>query len=130
MDLDGFKGVNDRHGHQAGDFVLRRLAAILCDALRTGDTVCRYAGDEFVALLPETTVEEAEAVLSRLKERVRATGHELPDGTVVKVGISVGAAAFPDDGSSLEELIHRADKAMYRDKTAGRELAGRELAAR
>jgi diguanylate cyclase (GGDEF)-like protein/putative nucleotidyltransferase with HDIG domain len=125
MDLDGFKGVNDRHGHQAGDLVLRRLAAILCDALRTGDTVCRYAGDEFVALLPETTVEESEAVLSRLKERVRATGHDLPDGTVVKVGISVGAAAFPEDGSSLEELIHRADKAMYRDKTAGRELAAR-----
>jgi diguanylate cyclase (GGDEF)-like protein/putative nucleotidyltransferase with HDIG domain len=125
MDLDGFKGVNDQHGHQAGDFVLRRLAAILCETLRTGDTVCRYAGDEFVALLPETTVEEAEAVLSRLKDRVRSTGHELPDGTVVTVGISVGAAAFPDDGSSLEELIHRADKAMYRDKTAGRELAAR-----
>ncbi len=123
MDLDGFKGVNDQHGHQAGDVVLRRLAAILCDALRTGDTVCRYAGDEFVALLPETTVEEAEVVLSRLKESVRTTGYELPDGTVVTVGISVGAAAFPDDGSSLEELIHRADKAMYRDKSAGRELA-------
>jgi diguanylate cyclase (GGDEF)-like protein/putative nucleotidyltransferase with HDIG domain len=125
MDLDGFKTVNDRHGHQAGDLVLRRLAGILCEALRTGDTVCRYAGDEFVALLPETTVEEAEVVLSRLKERVRTTGYELPDGTVVQVGISVGAAAFPDDGSSLEELIHRADKAMYRDKSAGRELAAR-----
>ncbi len=125
MDLDGFKTVNDRHGHQAGDVVLRRLASILCEALRTGDTVCRYAGDEFVALLPETTVDEAEVVLSRLKERVRQTGHELPDGTVVQVGISVGAAAFPEDGSSLEELIHRADKAMYRDKTAGRELAAR-----
>ncbi len=125
MDLDGFKAVNDRHGHQAGDVVLRRLAGILCEALRTGDTVCRYAGDEFVALLPETTVEEAEAILSRLKERVRTTGYELSDGTVVQVGISVGAAAFPEDGSSLEELIHRADKAMYRDKSAGRELVAR-----
>ncbi len=116
MDLDGFKGVNDEHGHQAGDFVLKRLSALLCETLRAGDTVCRYAGDEFVALLPDTTPEEARTVLARVRERVVACTHEFPDGATVHVGISVGTAAFPEDGSSLEELIRRADKAMYRDK--------------
>lgn len=120
MDLDGFKRVNDEHGHPAGDLVLKRLSGVLCDALRTGDTVCRYAGDEFVALLPDTAPEEAQAVLARVKERILATHHELPDRATVRVGISIGMAAFPEDGSSLEELIRRADKAMYRDKTAGR----------
>ncbi len=123
MDLDGFKPVNDTYGHQAGDYVLQQVAQLLRDTFRSGDTVCRYAGDEFVAILPETTPEEARKIVERVQDRVGSTPIRLPSGEEVRVGVSAGRSCFPLDGSTLEELIHRADKEMYRDK-ARRHAAG------
>ncbi|MFN7965798.1 MAG: diguanylate cyclase, partial [Acidobacteriota bacterium] len=117
MDLDGFKAVNDTHGHRAGDAVLRTVARTLQDTYRAGDTVVRYAGDEFVALLPESSREECAAVIERVQAAVSNTVVKLDGGENVSVGISAGFSCFPFDGSTLEDLIHRADKEMYRDKS-------------
>lgn len=117
LDLDGFKPVNDRYGHRAGDAVLAEVGALLQRSFRQGDTVCRYAGDEFVALLPETSPEEAEQVVARVQRTVSSHRFQIDEERSVKVGVSAGAACFPLDGSTLEQLIHRADKAMFRDKT-------------
>lgn len=121
LDLDGFKPINDTYGHQAGDLVLRQVGQLLQRSFRQGDTVCRYAGDEFVALLPETSPDEAETIVQRVQEIV--SGHEfrLADSASVHVGISAGSACFPIDGSTLEQLVHRADKAMYRNKSERRQ---------
>lgn len=116
MDLDGFKQINDLHGHQSGDEVLRQVASVLRDSFRQGDIVCRYAGDEFVALLPETSPEEARPIVRRVQDAVGDTFISLPDGGVASVGVSIGFSCFPLDGGSLEDLVHRADKEMYRDK--------------
>ncbi len=117
LDLDGFKPINDNYGHQAGDGVLRRVAQLLREYFRQSDIVCRYAGDEFVALLPETSPEEARAVVERVQQRLDKTPIEVAPETVVRIGCSAGISSFPLDGASLEELVHRADKEMYRDKT-------------
>lgn len=116
MDLDGFKPVNDTHGHRSGDMVLRAVAQLLREGFRSGDTVVRYAGDEFVALLPETSAEETTAILQRVQADIATTEIPVEAGQSVRVGISAGFACFPLDGSTLEDLIHRADKEMYRDK--------------
>ncbi len=119
MDLDGFKPINDTWGHQAGDEVLAKVAKMFQDTFRQGDIVCRYAGDEFVALLPETSPEEARTVVERVQHHIQETAIEVPSGNeraMISVGCSAGLSCFPLDGSTLEELIHRADKEMYRDK--------------
>jgi diguanylate cyclase (GGDEF)-like protein len=117
LDLDRFKPINDVHGHQAGDTVLKQVGQLLQRSFRQGDTVCRYAGDEFVALLPETTPEEAAHVVHRVQEIVSNHPFPIDEEIEVRVGVSAGAACFPLDGSTLEQLIHRADKAMFRDKS-------------
>jgi len=116
LDLDGFKPVNDTYGHQAGDLVLQRISDLLRREFRSADTVCRYAGDEFVALLPETDLDDARRIVRRFQEIAEEYEILLPSGESVKVGISAGWASFPVDGSTFEELLHRADKEMYRDK--------------
>lgn len=123
MDLDGFKSVNDTYGHRAGDAVLRAVAYTLRDAYRAVDTVVRYAGDEFVALLPDSSPDECQAVIERVQAAVSKTKVTLAGGVSVSVGISAGFACFPLNGSTLEDLIHRADKEMYRDKNARKGLA-------
>ncbi len=116
LDLDEFKPVNDVHGHLAGDAVLRRIAELLREGFRSCDTVIRYAGDEFVALLPETSPEEARAIVRRIQERISSTAIPIPSGATVSVGVSAGTSCFPIDGSTLEELVRRADRDMYGDK--------------
>jgi diguanylate cyclase (GGDEF)-like protein len=128
MDLDGFKSINDRHGHQAGDQVLRDVARLLRETFRVCDHVCRYAGDEFVALLPDTSPSGARTLVRRVQQQIDEHPLVLRDGTQVRIGLSAGCSCFPIDGGGLEELIHRADKEMYRDK-AGRHARWAELAA-
>jgi diguanylate cyclase (GGDEF)-like protein len=118
-DLDDFKGVNDRHGHLAGDDVLRAFADVLRDTVRDIDTAARYGGEEFALLLPGADEEGA----ARLAERVRATMAERPietfPGALVTVTASFGVAAFP--ASPTEgELFAAADGALYRAKRAGK----------
>lgn len=118
LDLDGFKGVNDTHGHSAGDELLRLVAQRLCGHLRSSDTLCRVGGDEFLLLLPDAGAAQAEAAAHKLLEVLRQPFH-LQDGDVRITG-SVGVALSPQDGVMADDLMRHADVAMYRAKAEGR----------
>ncbi len=120
LDLDRFKPINDTWGHQAGDRVLREIARRLQSGFRNCDHVSRYAGDEFVAILPGTDREAALAVVRRVQEMLDGHPIALADGTEVGVGISAGLACFPVDGRTPEDLLRVADRKMYEDKAARR----------
>lgn len=115
FDLDGFKAVNDRFGHEAGDEVLKITGARLRDALRSSDFVARLGGDEFVAVLPQTDEPpDVGALVVRLEQQLnRAPLDALPDGVVTA---SIGRAAFPRDGDTVTALLAAADRSMYNIK--------------
>ena len=113
-DLDHFKRVNDEHGHAAGDRVLREVASILTEVLRKGDTIARFGGEEFVALLPGADPEEATYLAERVRAAVEAAEFEVAPGTSVRCTISVGLAFAPQNGNEVAELLRQADMAMYR----------------
>lgn len=119
VDLDGFKRINDELGHQAGDHVLRRFAALLTGTFRNTDVVSRYGGDEFAVIFPETTSDEA----VQLAQRVRSLlSQAFPDAVVARsVSASFGVGAYPEDADSPETLIAAADHALYAAKTGGRD---------
>ncbi len=116
VDLDDFKLVNDRHGHQAGDRVLRAIAGVLRASIRTSDVVARYGGDEFVVLMPDTDAAEAERVARRAARSVAELTHLMADGSEVHVTCSVGLALYPRDGRNGKALLRAADAAMYTHK--------------
>lgn len=121
LDLNGFKQINDTHGHDAGDEVLKAVAARLHAGLRATDTAARMGGDEFVVLLsPTQGSSEADLVLARLLDAV-ARPITLSSGTLVSVSSSLGLANYPVDGRTPDVLMRHADEAMYVDKRAGRE---------
>lgn len=113
VDLDGFKEVNDTHGHLAGDAVLRQVAQVIESCIRAGDIPSRIGGDEFAVLLPGIERQQAQQVADRLNDRLAETPCVLPDGAVVTISASVGVATLPEDGSSWDELFDSADEAMY-----------------
>lgn len=126
LDLDGFKLINDNHGHGAGDAVLIEVANRLRGAVRTSDTVGRLGGDEFVVLLPELSDRTGAAALA---EKIRVAVREPIwfEGVELHVSCSLGIAIYPDDGTDESALIKNADQAMYRAKARGRDssvLAG------
>jgi diguanylate cyclase (GGDEF)-like protein len=128
IDLDEFKMVNDEFGHLLGDEVLRQVSSILLSNLRKADVVCRFGGDEFAVLLPETTGENALRVADKIRRAVSAW--EFP-GVPKQVTISIGAACLPRHGETRDELIKAADDALYRAKQSGRNrllLAGSSAA--
>lgn len=118
LDLDGFKAYNDAAGHLAGDDVLRRVAGALRGSLRESDTIFRYGGEEFLALLPAQDTDTAAIVAERLRSAVRALEVAHPAGGAVT--ISAGVAAL-DHGESARDLLCRADEALYAAKQAGRD---------
>ncbi|HEX9213691.1 MAG TPA: GGDEF domain-containing protein [Bradyrhizobium sp.] len=117
VDLDGFKGVNDRFGHAAGDAVLVAVAKRLCASVRDADVVCRIGGDEFVILLPDITDDEAAAVAQRIIARVAEPFEFAP---AARVGASIGLASAPRDGMTADDLLSAADRAMYEAKRRGK----------
>ncbi|MFG6416833.1 CHASE domain-containing protein [Roseateles sp. DC23W] len=120
LDLDGFKQINDTQGHDAGDEVLKAVAARLQAGLRATDTVSRLGGDEFVVLLsPPTAPAEAGVVLGRLLEAL-SQPITLASGTAVAVGSSLGVAHYPADGRTADALTRHADEAMFANKRARR----------
>lgn len=119
IDLDGFKGVNDSLGHVAGDQLLATMAQRLQKALRVSDTLARFGGDEFVAVLPEL---KDESLLASLVERLIEAAR-LPvalEQRQVQLSASVGVAIFPRDGDTPEQLLSKADQAMYAAKRSSR----------
>jgi diguanylate cyclase (GGDEF)-like protein len=110
FDLDKLKGINDRYGHLVGSSAIRRLAAKMRTSCRTMDTAARYGGDEFAVVLPEADLHAANSVGRRICERLAQDG-ELP-----RISVSVGAAMFPRDGETIEQLFSAADSALYRMK--------------
>ena len=116
LDLDGFKQINDRYGHPAGDEILREIAKALQKAVRDQDTVVRLGGDEFFALVPESSWKEAERLAERMREAVAGAV-----GGLDVLGVSVGYAIFPDEGWTPEHLLARADAAAIETKRKRRE---------
>ena len=119
LDLDWLKTINDSHGHEAGDRAIKGVAAVMETTLRATDLGARYAGDEFAALLPQTTAQEALGLARRIGQRVRALGYG-PQGSPLSV--SIGVADLDGAGSdSAEDLFTAADEALYAAKAAGRD---------
>jgi len=121
LDLDHFKDVNDTFGHMLGDLVLERVGGIVRHAVRDADAACRFGGEELAVVLPETAREGGYAVAERIRRRVEQAFQGRPvDGHDISMTISAGLATFPEDGLHAEELLARADEALYGAKHAGR----------
>lgn len=121
LDLDNFKPINDTFGHQQGDTVLRELGQVFISQVRDYDVVCRYAGDEFIIILPDTDKTEAMETADRIREAVDKYNPGFHHDQPVRVGVSVGVSTFPADGADVGSLIAQADAAMYADKRGRRE---------
>jgi diguanylate cyclase (GGDEF)-like protein len=117
-DLDHFKGYNDSNGHSAGDAVLREVAHVIEQSVRNIDVAGRYGGEEFVVLLVETDRETALTVAERIRERIYEAGF-MANG--VPLTVSIGVAGYPDDADRREDLLNKADWAMYLAKRRGRD---------
>ncbi len=115
LDLDGFKRVNDRFGHAAGDRLLQQLAGRLSACIRASDTACRYGGDEFVVMLPEVDRPESAAAVAEKIRAGLAAPFVVGDSTITLTA-SIGTAVYPIDGRNYRDLIHRSDIGMYRRK--------------
>jgi diguanylate cyclase (GGDEF)-like protein len=120
IDLDGFKSINDTHGHLFGSRALVEAAGVIRGSARETDVVARFGGDEFALVLPDTGGEGAFAVGERIRERMAAHVFLVDDGLDIHLTGSVGVATLPDVANSAEELIHAADKAMYQVKDRGK----------
>src|SRR6202012_2737279 len=121
MDTDHFKSVNDTHGHDIGDEVLREFATRISANVRGIDLACRYGGEEFVVVMPDTDMEFASAVAERLRRTVENTPVPLNRAPPrLNFAISIGIAGSERIGDTAEKLLHRADQALYRAKREGR----------
>ncbi|HEY8069261.1 MAG TPA: GGDEF domain-containing protein [Burkholderiales bacterium] len=119
IDSDNLKAVNDAHGHEAGNRLLKQLTRLVQAELRYTDVLARYGGDEFIVLLPETPPAGAMEVASRIREAIASVPLDI-DGRHVGCTVSIGLAGHPADGSSMDAVVARADRAMYEAKRTGR----------
>jgi diguanylate cyclase (GGDEF)-like protein len=116
IDLDDFKKLNDTHGHMVGDQALQLTAQVLRRTIRQSDVICRYGGEEFLAVLPRTRGEDAAVLATRLYLAVEEAGIELG----LPVTVSIGASTLRQDDQTYENLLLRADRALYASKSTGR----------
>jgi diguanylate cyclase (GGDEF)-like protein/putative nucleotidyltransferase with HDIG domain len=116
MDIDDFKVVNDQYGHSIGDRLLASVAGVVRRELRQMDILTRYAGDEFVAIMPMASSKMAAAIADRIRNTVEEQLFSVRNGTMIGLGVSLGVACFPEDGETSEELLTAAARRMQRDK--------------
>ncbi|KJS03928.1 MAG: hypothetical protein VR68_00060 [Peptococcaceae bacterium BRH_c4a] len=120
IDIDNFKVINDTFGHQAGDAVLKEVAGIVTQSLRDSDCICRYGGEEFAVIMPETSKEKALEVMERVRSRVEMASVPRNETDHLNITISVGVASYPQDCDSSETLISHSDTALYAAKRSGK----------
>ena len=120
LDLDGFKEVNDSFGHKVGDMLLTSIGQVIRGELREYDFLARYAGDEFVAIVPGADSESISDLCRRIEGAVNSHGVLTDSGLIARVGVSIGAASYPRHGESFDQLVIYADKAMYVTKAQHR----------
>ncbi len=120
LDLDGFKGVNDQHGHLWGSRTLVEVGRAIHSTVREIDVVARFGGDEFTVILPQTGPEGAQTIAERIRQRIADTVFLEAHGLRVRITASIGIASFPDHGRTKDDLIARADQAMYVVKSRGK----------
>jgi diguanylate cyclase (GGDEF)-like protein len=119
LDLDHFRYINNTYGHQAGDLLLIQIADTIKSTIRSSDFPCRYGGEEFTIILPETSLAGAITIAEKIRQAVAETVVEY-DGVKLKVTVSLGVAAFPQHATGRKSLIKAADAAMYRSKLKGK----------
>ncbi len=122
LDLDHFKRFNDTFGHDAGDIVLQSLADLFRNFFRATDICCRYGGEEFAIILPESTSEDAAVRADALRSEVKSLRLQYKKQSLGQLTLSVGVAAFPEHGSTSEELLKLADQCLYQSKARGRDV--------
>jgi two-component system cell cycle response regulator len=121
IDIDYFKSVNDSYGHDAGDDVLREFATRIRKSIRNIDLACRYGGEEFVIVMPETDMAVAAIVAERLRRRIACESFPIEQGArAVEATISIGIATLDSADDNAATLLKRADQALYRAKRDGR----------
>jgi len=125
LDVDHFKNVNDTLGHQAGDAILRGLSDLLVKQVRAVDRVCRYGGEEFTVIMPETDAAVAMQIAERLRYLVERQPFDIDDGKTTGITVSVGVATYPQHVDSPDGIVRAADVALYAAKQAGRNRVSR-----
>jgi two-component system cell cycle response regulator len=116
LDIDDFKKINDTHGHQCGDMVLKQLAGLLKSSVRIIDILARYGGEEFAVILPNTNTEQAVIVAERIWEAIRSTLFTFGERTTVKITVSIGVGTITGSGGEKTDLLRKADSALYAAK--------------
>ena len=116
MDIDDFKLINDKYGHSTGDRLLASVAGVIRRELRQMDILTRYAGDEFVAIMPMASSKMASSICDRVRNAVEEQLFSVREGTLIGLGVSVGVASFPEDGETSEELLTASARRMQHDK--------------
>jgi diguanylate cyclase (GGDEF)-like protein len=121
MDLDHFKAFNDNFGHAGGDAMLSSLATVITSGIRIEDIACRYGGEEFLLVMPGSSLETTRERAENVRQAVKALQVKYQGRFIKSTTISLGVAIFPDHGVTAEEVIAAADAALYRAKQAGRD---------
>ena len=122
VDIDWFKKLNDSYGHEIGNIVLKNLSEIIKKCIRDVDIFCRYGGEEFVVILPQTPKVEATQIAERIRQQVEKAVIDTLKRGKLKVTVSVGVTSYPENGKSQDDLLAVADQALYRAKGEGRNL--------
>ena len=121
-DIDDFKHINDTCGHISGDMVLKSISSTITDVFRSLDFVGRYGGDEFMIVLPDATHEFAGGTIERLRKKIESMEFTVVKNREVRVTASFGIATFPEDGTSLDDLLVKADERLYKAKGLGNNI--------
>ncbi|MDH5656881.1 MAG: GGDEF domain-containing protein, partial [Spirochaetia bacterium] len=119
-DLDHFKSINDTYGHGAGDLVLKKFANYFQEELRESDVLARFGGEEFIALLPDTTEQQSLVMIERIRKGLSELKIDIEDNRAICITASFGISEFRDSDENYESIFLRADRALYQAKESGR----------